>query len=68
MQFIIICMFQSGQRTWNAKGSGGVQLIGAEDKRAITATVSSSAMGEMLPLQLIFQGKTENVVPKGDAA
>jgi hypothetical protein len=64
----IFCYFQSGQRTWNAKGSDPVSLIGADDKRAITATMSSAASGELLPTQLIFQGKTNRVVPKGEAA
>ena len=56
------------QRTWNAKGSEPVQLIGADDKRAITATMSSAASGDLLTTQLIFQGKTSRVVPKGEAA
>ena len=57
-----------GQRTWNAKGSEPVHLVGAEDRRAITATMSSAASGDLLPTQLIFQGKTNRVVPKGEAS
>jgi hypothetical protein len=45
-------------RTYEAKGSKEVKVIGAEDKRQITACIASSLNGDLLPLQLIFQGKT----------
>ena len=38
-------------------------VVGKEDKRGLTAMVSSNAAGEMLPSQLIYQGKTERSLP-----
>ena len=38
--------------------SSSVQGTGEDDRRQITAVIASSANGDMLPLQLIFQGKT----------
>ena len=35
-----------------------MKVIGAGDKRQITACIASSLHGDLLPLQLIFQGKT----------
>jgi hypothetical protein len=47
----------STDQTYDVKGV-------KDDKRQITCTVSSAASGDLLPLQLIFQGKTTAVVPK----
>ena len=44
--------------TYEMAGSSDVAIIGAEDKRQITACVAASLQGDLLPLQLIFQGKT----------
>ncbi len=44
-------------------GSNDVAVVGAEDKRQITACVAASLRGDLLPLQLIFQGKTERSLP-----
>lgn len=49
--------------TYEAVGASSVAVIGAEDKRQITACVASSLNGELLPLQLIFQGKTPRSLP-----
>ena len=46
----------AGDRTWEKKGSKDVGVIGGDDKRAITACVSSAAYGSLLPVQLIFSG------------
>ena len=43
--------------TYDKKGAREVQTYGKDDKRQITAVVAS-ADGQLLPLQLIFQGKT----------
>jgi hypothetical protein len=45
-------------RTYEASGNKEVKVIGADDKRQITACIASSLNGDLLPLQLIFQGKT----------
>src|SRR4051812_14598868 len=53
----------SDKFTYAAAGSKSVSVIGAEDKRQITAVVASSLSGDLLPLQLIFQGKTDACHP-----
>jgi hypothetical protein len=54
--------------TYEQNGASSVPVVGAEDKRQITAVVASSLYGDMLPLQLIFQGKTERCEPDATAA
>lgn len=49
--------------TYQARGSKSVAVVGAEDKRQITACIASSLEGDLLPLQLIFQGKTPRSLP-----
>lgn len=67
---LIINMDQTGlhlvpgsSRTYAPKGCKEVPVIGAEDKRQITCCIASSMSGDMLPLQLIFGGKTERCLP-----
>jgi hypothetical protein len=50
-------------RTYEQAGTKQVKVIGADDKRQITACVASSLDGDLLPLQLIFQGKTDACHP-----
>ena len=52
-----------GARTWAEKGSKHVQILGMEDKRQITVSVSSSAAGNLLPFQLVFTGTTDRSLP-----
>ncbi len=54
----------STDQTYDVKGVKDVKNLGKDDKRQITCTVSSVASGDLLPLQLIFQGKTIAVIPK----
>jgi hypothetical protein len=54
----------STDQTYDIKGVKDVKSLGKDDKHQITCTVSSVASGDLLPLQLIFQGKTTVVVPK----
>lgn len=73
---LVINMDQTGvhlapadSRTYEVKGAKQVSVICAEDKRQITACVASSLDGDLLPLQLIFQGKTDACHPStNDAA
>jgi hypothetical protein len=58
MQFV-----NTGKCSFAAKGSKDIAIIGMEDKRQITVVVGSSANGDMLPLQLIFTGKTNECHP-----
>jgi hypothetical protein len=41
--------------TYEMKNTDSVAVIGAEDKRQITACLASSMHGDLLPHQLIFQ-------------
>jgi hypothetical protein len=54
--------------TYEMMGSAAVATVGAEDKRQITACLASSLHGDLLPLQLIFQGKTERCLPAATAS
>ncbi len=54
------------EQTYEVKGVKEVKCLGKDDKRQITVVVSSTASGELVPLQLVFQGKTKAVVPKDE--
>jgi hypothetical protein len=58
-----IHLVPSSSWTYEQKGSEHVAVIGAEDKRQITACIASSMDGNFLPLQLVFQGKTPRCLP-----
>jgi len=67
---LIVNMDQTGQNlvpaaawTYEIAGAAAVGVVGAEDKRQITACIASSLSGELLPLQLVFQGKTRRCLP-----
>lgn len=49
--------------TYEKSGSSSIAVVGAEDKRQITVCIASSLDGELLPPQLIFQGKTHRCLP-----
>jgi hypothetical protein len=53
--------------TYERAGSKTVAVVGAEDKRQITVCVAASLRGDLLPLQLIFQGKTSRSLPPATA-
>jgi hypothetical protein len=72
---LIVNMDQTGvhlvpaaSRTYEQNGSAAVAVVGADDKRQITACLASSLHGDLLPLQLIFQGKTARSLPGATAA
>ena len=50
--------------TMEEKGSSRIEVAGINDKRQITLTLAGSLSGELLPLQLLYQGKTERSHPK----
>lgn len=54
--------------TYEQKGASSVPIVGAEDKRQITAVLASSLYGDVLPLQLIFQGTTDRCHPPSTPA
>ena len=50
--------------TMAVTGSKHVTRKGANNKRAITVTLSETLSGEILPFQMIYKGKTERSLPK----
>lgn len=50
--------------TMEERGAKQVKLVGRGDKRQITALLASTLSGVLLPLQLIYAGKTEQCHPK----
>ena len=42
------------ERTWERRGSKDIKIVGLEDKRQVTACVSSAVDGTLLPMQIIF--------------
>ena len=49
--------------TMEEEGSTRVPIVGLGDMRQITATVGVSMTGEMLPMQILYAGKTERCHP-----
>ena len=50
--------------TMEEQGSKRVDVAGANDKRQITAVFCGSLVGDFLPVQVIYQGKTPRRHPK----
>ena len=50
--------------TMAKEGSKRVEIVGADDKRQITAVFGRTMSGDFLPPQLIYQGKTSKCLPK----
>ena len=46
------------------KGESNVPIAGISDKRSITATFSITLDNKLLPMQLIYRGKTGQSLPK----
>lgn len=63
-----VILIPAASRTYEKQGESRVAVLGADEKRQITAVLASSMEGDMLPLQLIFQGKTERSRPPHTAA
>ena len=55
-----------GKYTFDLKGSRTVPIKGVDDKRKITVTFTVTASGSLLPIQLIYSGKTIRSLPKFD--
>ena len=49
--------------TMDREGSRRVEVIGVGDKRMITAVFCGSLVGDFLPVQVIYKGKTNRVHP-----
>ena len=52
--------------TMDKRGSKRVKLVGLQDKRQITAVLCGSVVGDFLPVQLIYKGKTNWCHPTFD--
>jgi len=52
--------------TMAKEGAKRVELFGKDDERQLTAVLAGSMSGELLPPQLIYQGKTPRCLPKLD--
>jgi hypothetical protein len=59
-----IKMVPSSLWTMEKRGAKRVEVIGATDKRQITAVFCCSLVGDFLPIQLIYGGKTKRCHPK----
>ena len=46
------------------RGAKRVEIAGVDDKRQITAVFAATPIGEFLPFQVIYQGKTPACLPK----
>ena len=53
--------------TMAKEGSKRVEIIGIDDKRQITAVFGGTLVGDFLPPQLIYQGKTTKYLPSVDS-
>jgi hypothetical protein len=56
------------EKTYEAKGKIQVGIAGLNEKAQITAVVTSTAAGNMLPVQLIFTGLSERSLPSASAS
>ena len=50
--------------TMDVRGSKRVELIGLKDKRQITAVFCGTLVGDFLPVQLVYKGKTNQCHPR----
>lgn len=50
--------------TMEQEGTRIVEIAGKDDKRQITAVLASTMSGDLLPLQLVYQGKTPHCLPQ----
>ena len=55
----------SPNHTLAEQGSSSVPLIGKGKKKQITGTFAVTKSGEFLPMQIIYEGKTDRYHPKG---
>ena len=49
--------------TMDKKGKKRIEIAGCQDKRQITAVMCRSLVGELLPFQLVYAGKTDRCNP-----
>ena len=49
--------------TMQSEGAKKVEIVAKDDKRQITVVIAASLKGDILPLQIIYQGKTPRCLP-----
>jgi len=54
----------SSNHTLHEKGASSVPIVGKGKKKQITGTFTVSKSGIFLPIQLIYEGKTDRCLPK----
>ncbi len=59
-----VSIFPGSSWMMEKKGSKRVEIVGFSDKRQITAVICGTMDGHVLPLQLIYEGKTKACLPK----
>ena len=59
-----IQLVPTGEWTMNRAKEKVIAIKNSDDKRQITAVVAATITGELFPVQLLFQGKTERCHPK----
>jgi len=55
-----VLLMQASHYTYSDKKDKQVPIVGKEEKRQITAVVTSTLGGDLLPMQLIFKGQDKN--------
>ena len=58
-----IHLVPAGAWTMDQDGSKRVEITGVNDKRQITAVFCGTMIGDFLPIQVIYQGKTDHCHP-----
>ena len=56
--------FPVSEWTMEAEGAKRVEVTGKDDKRQLTAVLGGSLVGDFLPPQLIYEGKTPRCLPR----
>ena len=54
----------TGRTTMAPKNSTRIGLAGSTDKRKITSILTVTLDGKILPFQIIYEGKTDQLLPK----
>ena len=55
----------TGKRTYHTKSATNVPLVGKGKKKLVTGTFTITMSGQILSIQLIYQGTTNHCLPKG---
>ena len=54
-----IRLVPSSNWTMEKRGARGIEIAGSKDKRQITAILCGTVQGELLPMQVIYKGRTK---------